>query len=566
MLRSLERWLRRGRVLWASLGVRLFLWLFALVIAAFATYAFLNVRATSAQWQAEVHIGALRFSELIAQSTHYAMLLNRKQDVHHIIGTVARAPGVVGVRIYDKEGRIIYSAEDGEIGRRVDLEAQACIVCHQGPKPLEWVPTGNRMRVYRGADGSRILGLIRPIENEQACSTAACHAHPPEKTILGVLDVQMSMQEADARLAGATRLSTGAAVAMALVVGVFSALFIDRGVRRPVRRLIDAVGRVGRGDFATRLALDDSRSEIGALAAAFNGMADELERAEAENRRWSGELERKVLEKTEELSRTQRQVLHMEKMASLGKLAATVAHELNNPLAGILNYAKLVSRSLESGSDDPGERRELMRFLEVIQNESRRCGDVVRNLLLFARRSGAEMALVEVNPIIDRALMLVRHQLEMAEIRLETRYLAGDDRVVCDANQVQQALVALLVNAIEAMGGGGTLRVTVEAAREDGQPAVAVSVEDSGCGMPPEVRAHIFEPFFTTKTDGGGGSGLGLAVVYGIVQRHGGRIEVQSEEGRGSTFRLILTRRPQPRSGDAARRPEPEPARRSVPE
>ena len=250
-----------------------------------------------------------------------------------------------------------------------------------------------------------------------------------------------------------------------------------------------------------------------------------------------------MVEKTDELSRAQRQVVHMEKMASLGKLAATVAHELNNPLAGILNYAKLIDRTLKEGGDDPEEQREVGRFLSVIEKESTRCGAIVKNLLLFARRSGAELALHPVNPIVERAVMLIRHHLEMSGIQLETRLAAGDVRLVCDADQVQQALVALLVNAVEAMSGGGTL--TVEAAAVEGEGgeagggAVALTVADTGVGIPPDALPHIFEPFFSTK-DGTSGAGLGLAVVYGIVHRHGGTIDVDSAPGRGTRFRMVL--------------------------
>ena len=329
-----------------SLSLSLFLWLFGMVIAAFAAYAFLSVRATSRQWQETLSDNALRWSELIKRSTRYGMLLNRKEDVHQIIESVARTPGVQGVRVYDKQGVIIFSADAGEIGRRVDLQAEACVLCHGQGAPLTSVPSGRRIRVFRGADGERVLGLINPIANEPACSQAACHAHPPEKTVLGVLDVKMSMAEADRRLAATERLSITAAILIALAVGAFSALFIDRVVRRPVNRLIAGTERVAKGDLSTTLD-PGPPNEIGHLARAFNRMTDDLKRAERENAEWSRKLEQKVVEKTEELSRAQRQVVHMEKMASLGKLSATVAHELNNPLAGILNYAKLVDRTLK---------------------------------------------------------------------------------------------------------------------------------------------------------------------------------------------------------------------------
>jgi two-component system NtrC family sensor kinase len=293
-------------------------------------------------------------------------------------------------------------------------------------------------------------------------------------------------------------------------------------------------------------------------------MSADLHQARAELTAWSHRLEASLVQRTEELNRTQRHVVHMEKMASLGKLAATVAHELNNPLAGILNYAKLVGRSIREAGLPEDERQELLRCLGLIHKEAGRCGDIVRNLLLFARQSGGEPALVSLSAAIDSALMLVRHHMEMTNVELETSLLAADrDRVVCDSNQIEQALVALMVNAIEAMPAGGRLSVR---ALDRGE-SVDIEIEDTGSGIAPEVLPHIFEPFFSTK-DKAEGVGLGLSVAYGIVQRHGGDIEVDSRVGRGTRFTITLPRRPvgSPNAGgeDEHGRREPQVASRGI--
>ncbi len=539
-----------------SLGVRLFAGLFVVVLAAFAAYAALSVRATSREWEKSVEGGALAWSELIQQAMHQGMLRNRKEDVHEIIRTVAATPGVVGVRVYDKRGLIIYSADAGEIGRGVDVKGEACLACHRGNPPLSFIPKGERVRVFASAGGGRVLGLINPIENSPACSNGGCHAHPPGQAVLGVLDVKMSLDEADRHLAAARRLSVTAAVVMALLVGVSSALFIDRFVRRPVRSLIAGTGRIARGHLDTTLDAS-AGNELGQLARAFNGMTHELAASRKENEEWAGLLERKVVEEAEKLSRTQRQVMHVEKMASLGTLAATVAHELNNPLAGILNYAKLVERSLaeeREGAPDPGEREEVRRFLRVIQQETGRCGKIVHDFLVFARRSGGELAPHALNAIAEQALAILRHHLEMKRVELAWTPLAGTggDEVVCDAGQIQQALLNLFVNAVEAMTEGGTLTVLIRTAGAEG---VEVLVADTGGGIPDEALPHIFEPFYTTKQESG--SGLGLSVVWGIVERHGGTIEVDSEQGKGTAFRLTLPRHPPlpPTAGASGEKP-----------
>ena len=400
--------------------------------------------------------------------------------------------------------------------------------------------------MYRAPDGERILGLISPIENGPECSNAACHAHRPDQTILGVLDVMMSLSSADERMRDQTRELILSSLLMVAVIGASSALFIYRVVRVPVQRLIAGTASVARGDLDTRIDVG-TRNQIGQLAECFNAMTDDLRRARRELTEWSEKLEQKVVVKTDELSHAHRQIVQMEKMASLGKLSATVAHELNNPLAGILTYAKLVGRSLGEERFEPDERAEIARYLDLIQKESRRCGDIVRNLLVFARVSGGEFALQRVNPILERAAMLVRHHLEIKGIKLESHAISGNDEVICDADQMQQALLALLVNAVEAMPQGGTMTL-----RADGDAdAVRIEVGDTGVGIPAEVLPHIFEPFFSTK-EGGTGVGLGLSVVYGIVQRHGGSVTVDSAVGRGSTFTLRFPRRPDQASGGAA--------------
>ncbi len=523
--------------LYHSVSLRLFLLLFGVVVAGGILQAFVGARATSSQWMDFLEQSAGRTSELIKTGTYYGMLLNRKEEIHRTIAQIAQTPDVAGVRIYDKRGVIIFSADRAEIGRTVDLQAEACVVCHDRAEPLHSVPARSRTRLYTNADGGRILGLISPIENQPECSSGGCHAHPKDQTVLGVLDVMMSLSSADERMATMNRDLALSSLLMIAVIGASSALFIYRVVRVPVLRLIRGTERVARGDLDSRIDVG-TRNQIGQLAVSFNAMTDELKAARQELTAWSDKLEKKVVEKTDELSHAHQQIVQMEKMASLGKLSATVAHELNNPLAGILTYSKLIGRSLGEEGFAPGDREEIARYLDLIQKESRRCGDIVRNLLAFARASGGEFALQHLNPILERAAMLIRHHLEMKGIRLENVPIAGDDQIVCDADQVQQAILALLVNAVEAMPQGGTLTLRAEGDAD----AVRIAVADSGVGIPAEVLPNIFEPFFSTK-EGGTGVGLGLSVVYGIVQRHAGRVDVESAVGRGTTFTLRFPRK-----------------------
>jgi two-component system NtrC family sensor kinase len=532
------------------LAARLFLLLAITLAATFGAYTLLSLRTTRAQWEEMVHDHAQQLSDVILSSTRYSMLLNRKEDVHHTIEAVAAAPEVENVRVYDKLGVIISSAQPEEIGRSVDLKAEACVSCHTGPRPLQTVPVAERTRIFSRPGGGRVLGLISPIPNAPDCSTAACHAHPAGQSVLGVLDVTMSLAENDAQLALIERDALAAAIAFAVLAALVSAVFLARVVRRPVRALICGARRVASGDLTGEIQVRRG-SEMGELALAFNNMTRDLARARQELTEWSKRLETNLQEKTSELGRTQRQIAHMDKMASLGRLAAMVAHELNNPLAGIVGYSRLVQRTLREGALPETERAELLRYLEAIQKEAARSGDIVRNLVAFARPSGQAFRAQSLAPVIERALMLVGHSLAMAQVKVEAAAFEGDDVVSCDADQVQQALVALLVNAVEAMPSGGTLKIRASGSAD----SVRIEIQDSGCGIAKEALPHLFEPFFTSK-EASGGAGLGLAVVYGIVRRHGGSIEVDSEVGRGTTFRITLPRERADGALDDARPPD----------
>ena len=251
-------------------------------------------------------------------------------------------------------------------------------------------------------------------------------------------------------------------------------------------------------------------------------------------------LYEKTRKALEDVSAAQEQVMRTEKLASLGKLAATIAHEINNPLAAVLTYIRLMLKLIARQHFTPERLEDINRYLATMEAETSRCGEIVKNLLAFARQSQIDMKANSIREIIDRTLPLVSHDLELRGIRLVKNLEAHIPQVHCDFKQIQQALLNVLGNAAEEMTEGDTLTLQVcQAAKGD---YVEVVVTDTGCGIPPENLKDIFEPFFTTKEERKG-VGLGLAVVYGIVARHHGKIEVESPPvggERGSRFRILL--------------------------
>ena len=299
-----------------------------------------------------------------------------------------------------------------------------------------------------------ILRHLSVIENEPRCSTAACHAHASDERVLGVLDLEMSMAPLHTVIGTAQRQFVWATLILIFIIGVVATAFIRRVIQRPVSQLYQGTLRIAEGRLDTRIELR-GHDELARLAGAFNQMVQDLDAARREVIGWSQRLEEKVAQKTEELRRVQHQVLHMEKMASLGKLSATVAHEINNPLSGMLTYARLVRRELQRQPINAAVRDELTQYLTYMEQECNRCGQIVQNLLLFSRRTGAVMGNADLNEVVQRSLMLVQHHLQLKGLKLHCELLDDNRETVADAGQIQQALVALLVNAIEAMSGCG---------------------------------------------------------------------------------------------------------------
>ncbi|MCA9757197.1 MAG: HAMP domain-containing protein [Candidatus Eisenbacteria bacterium] len=550
---------RAAREIPRSLGWRMVVILVCTLVGLLGASDWLALKLHRAHLTHMLEERAVGMAETIISSTHFSMLENDRRHLEQILENIGRRESVRALRLINPKGEVVFSQNEAEIGSTSDMQSQVCQGCHSGGRMH--APDGLRdgLVQYSLPSGEQTLGLGIPVLNEASCSTASCHYHPPNQAVLGILDLELSTSELEAAIVDARKQMVAVAIATVLLISCVIGWLAWRIVHRPLHTVLRGIHTLASGDRAHRIP-NNLPAEAGELAAAFNVMSERLGTAQLELENWNETLEARIEEKTKELERTRDQMVFTEKMASLGKLAAIVAHEINNPLAGVLVYAKLVRRRLPKLiSADATERetkaKEVDETLATIEAETARCGDIVRNLLLFSRQGILEHEPTDVNAIVDRAVKLVQHRADLGNVSLVRELGTGIPELVCDRSEFQQALLAMVLNALDAMPDGGTLTLRTHFSKKPasktpnhvGAPdgVITVEIQDTGIGIPEEIRARIFEPFFSTKSEGAG-TGLGLAVTYGIVQRHGGTIDVHSKVGHGTTFCLKFPlRRPE---------------------
>ncbi len=312
--------------------------------------------------------------------------------------------------------------------------------------------------------------------------------------------------------------------------------FITAGITNPLRDMVVATEKIAQGDLSHEMKVQ-SRDEIGHLALSFNQMVKNLKNAHQELKEWGKTLEKRVAERTEELRKAQYQLIQSEKLASLGKLAAVVAHEINNPLAGILTYIKLLLRIMKREPFPLDRITEMGNYLSMMDTEMGRVTRIVKDLLTFSRQSKPEIENANINNILEKSLSLLENKLKLQNIKLHSMLDSTLPLVPCDFSQIQQTLMNIIINGAEAMPQGGEL--TVKSCHLPEEGFVKIEISDTGTGISEEHITKIFDPFFSTK-ESGKGVGLGLSIVYGIINEHKGSIVVRSKLGKGATFVVKL--------------------------
>jgi two-component system NtrC family sensor kinase len=489
---------------------------------------------------------AIRGSESLAETIQLAMeqemRVNARDAIRQMVTSVGRQEGIEDIRIFNKQGHISFSSHADEVGKTLDLQAPECQQCHAGGAvPVDSL---HNMRITTDADGHQVLATMRAIPNQVGCQGAQCHASPAEKPVLGVLDVAMSLEPAEARLSRASWNAFGFSLfAVALITGTLF-LMVWASVRRPINTIVAATRRVAHGDPTVEVPRGTPR-EIGILATSFNEMVESLNTSRSHLEDWANSLQEKVSEKALELQEAQFQVVQAEKLSSVGLVAAGIAHELNSPLMAIITFTHLVKKGLPE--DSPAQED-----LRMIEREANRCAGIIRQLLDYSRKQSQEPKVepCRIATAVDGALDLVKVEIQNGFIEAHTSI--PDDLPTVDANPVQlmQVLVNLVMNAVQAMPDGGELRIEADVVARSAYANVALPphsssrlvrtvVRDTGTGIPREALTKVFDPFFTTKPVGKG-SGLGLSVSLGLVRSYRGTILVDSDGESWTAFTLLL--------------------------
>jgi len=529
---------RGGRRL--GVATKLVLALCLIVVGVFGTILPASLWALERDRRSEVLAGADQLSRAIVNATWRTMLADQRQEVYEAMRVVGREPGIEAIRLINKGGLVTFST-GGDTGSVLAKGEDACRFCHEAAAPLVRVGLQARSRVVRGPDGHRRIGVVTPIYNDTSCSGATCHRHPASAPVLGVLDVVVSLDRVDREIAAARARSVLLSLALMVLAGGVGFVFVRRYVGRPVRELIDATRAMTADDLGRAVEVR-GQDDLGELATAFNGMRERLRAAVEDLNELNRTLEGRVDERTRELRAAYEGMARSDRLASLGQLSASVAHEINNPLAGVLNYAMLMERILTPEGIPPGRAEEFRSYLQAAAQETARVGRIVTSLLSFARQSTPQRAPHDLEELVRSTIPLVAHRLELQETVLALDFAARLPVLSCDGSQLRQVILNLLLNAAEALRSGGTITVR---GRSGPAGTVALEVDDDGPGIAREILGRIFDPFFTTKAEGGG-TGLGLPVVFGIVAAHGGSIELTNRREGGARATVVLPLEPPP--------------------
>lgn len=464
----------------------------ALVIG---VYTYFVIRVQTQWWQERSQAQTLINATLVHEYMNGVMLSDRHIEVQHFLSSLRDSGEISHGRVIRTDGLVVFSTITQEI-KQVSI-----------PVPPEMFRDNLIIHSQREENGHRLNVVMRPVDNLPSCQR--CHK---ETGSVGAIMVERSLAAAEATIAGNRNLLILYGLLLFLLVGLVLWLLIVRLITQPMGNLLHNMHHVQAGNFHAR-AETTSQDEVGQLARGFNAMVESLNRAKQE------------LEKSHE-----QQIQQADRLASIGELSASIAHEIRNPLAGI-NAAVEVLADDHAGN---GAHREIV---TEIRTQISRLNNTLRDLLDFARQRQPEIIPCHVEQIVKPMIALVRPDAHKQHIRITESYAPDLPPVCADPAQIQQAVLNVLLNAVQAMPQGGELTITAVAPPNTRH--VSVAIRNTGPAIPEDVQSKIFSPFFTTKHRG---TGLGLAITRSIIEKHGGVIRVTSQPDTGTTFTIELAR------------------------
>ena len=521
------------------LDFKLILSFTVLIVAISCISGYINLRRQKERLVEAMILGADQLSRSITSATWHAMLDDDRKAAYEMMRVIADKHGVDRIRMFNREGRLVFSTDGQE---KLDLASpsnEVCLSCHGATPILTKPPVGSRVRYANSPDGTKTLNIVTPIHNEASCSNASCHAHLASTKVLGILDVALRLDPVQQQTRAVT-IQTILSTVVAVIIGAaFVILFTRRFVATPIREVIEGTKALSAMHLDRPIEIPRRSQELDELVDSFNLMRERLKIAVDDLNEMQQTLESKVAERTQQLEVAHRKLLQADRLASLGQLAASVAHEINNPISGILNLSTLLERLMANGGFPTGREGEFRKYLSQISAETARVGRIVTDLLAFSRRSKPQRVPADLNKLVRSTLGLVSHKLKLMNCDNVVKLQEDLPLIECDPSQIQQVILNLILNGAQAMQpiGGGELAIGTRLLPDGNN--VELCVRDAGEGIAPENLSKIFDPFFTTKAEGKG-VGLGLAVLYGIVKAHDGEVEVVSQRNKGSSFSVTL--------------------------
>jgi len=473
-----------------------------------------------------------KINKTIRSSLIHEMIKKDRDDISVVLKNLVENKQVLDAFILNPDGEVSFSAKQ-EVKARMDRRKDpGCKICHRtGLRPKK------KAIIYKMSDGRSIFRTTIPIYNERRCHGKSCHE--PSKKINGMLITDFPLTEMEKFLSVNRNIMLISFFVIFIILLGIMRFSLNHTILSPLSLLLKGIKEIGSGNLDFKIQVK-SADEIREVADSFNEMALNLKKSRQEIEEWNRTLEQRVEEKTRELKEAHDQLLQAGRMAAIGELAAGVAHELNNPLTGILGYAQYTLEKMQKASDlNHKDVSKFCQYLSYIEKEAQRCKSIVQGLLRFSRAPKVTLEPLDVNFLLEETLILCGHQLEKRGVKVMKEFEPSLPRVMGNANQLQQVFTNIILNAYDAMPKGGSLTITTKIEDRATSRRIRVEFIDTGCGIPSENMRRIFDPFFTTK-EVGQGTGLGLAISYGIIKEHHGDITVKSEVGKGSSFTVYL--------------------------